>query len=701
MTYYNRFSKDKNWAELAFLAGRRLQSAELNEIQSLSLYRDLRLGNVIFGSGKVIDGCQIHVSEDENIAKITAGSVYYEGMIFDIPADEVVITKTGLEVIGLKVIYSYITHLDDPTLKDPALGARNYGLPGADRKIATLTWVKDDPAAFPIFKIMEGEVMQTAVPPELEGLTPILARRTYDVSGDFLVSGMDGFVEPLDADNVLLVIEAGKAYVLGKEIDKLIPTKISVPKSTTTWTVVNETKTYQEGTDEYALNSKPVKQINTLTATVQITENITRGNIGGTADPLPHTPVVNVVSVVQGETTFQLTTDYLVAGNSIDWSPLGGIEPAGGSTYAVTYQYTKIMVKNVDYDLHENNVRFLAGDRPVTSSTFQITYDFYLARRDLFYLKDNGEFVIFQGQAAINPSTPIAPPLVLPLGSIYFPPNSDDVMVTNYEPKRLTQADLRAMLKRLERSEYNAAIADLDFKAQTSDPSIAKKGIMTDSFVNFEKADVTHELFDAMFDPDNHTLMLPINMEEHDLITDEAETTAVLKGRLYMLPYTEEVILEQGYGTKDMNINPYAVWGNVSLISLDPSQDMWIETVETFRTVWAWWRPQWEIDLQRDLNVGDAHHVETRILVGDLIPYIRQRTVTIKGENFLPYADNIMATFDGIAVALTPVTPTEAGVEPNTVKADGEGKFTATFEIPANVRCGTREVRAFNYVQDE
>jgi len=695
MTYYNRYNDASLWVMLEFIAGRRLQSAELNEIQAMSLHRDRDLGNVLFGTGKIVDGCQILVDTENSEAKITSGRIYYEGMIFNLAEDTVEITQSGLEVIGLKVVFSYITSEDDPTLKDPALGARNYGLPGADRKIAILSWAKDDPEAFPVFKLQDGVVMQTAVPPELEGITPILARRTFDVSGDFLVSGMDAFVEALDADNVSLVIEAGKAYVLGREIDKLIPTRITVPKSKTTWGVVNETKTYNNGTNEYPLNSTPVKQIDTLTATVQITENITRGNIPGTEDLLPHTPVVSVISVIQGGTTYQLNTDYLTPGNNIDWSP-GGAEPDGGTTYSVTYRYTKVMVQGVDYDLHSNNARFLAGDRPVNGSTFQVSYAFYLARRDLHYLENSGDFVVVQGQPAITPSVPIAPLLCLPLGEVYYPPDSDEAVVTNYKPKRLTQMDLRAMLKRLERSEYNAAIADLDKEAQTSDPDITKLGIMSDTFVNFEKADIYHELFDAMFDPNNQSLILPLNWEEHDLTVDVANTTALLKGRLYMLPYTEEVVLQQAYGTTDMNVNPYAVWENLGVILLDPSEDIWIEVTEILRGIWNWWDAVWDAVW----DAGSANKVETKILVEEEITYIRQRTVTVKGENFLPNADNIQATFDNVAVTLTPVAPTQAGTDPGTVKADANGRFTATFMIPANIRSGTREVRLFNYVQN-
>lgn len=693
--YYNRFNPLDNWFELLPIAGRRLQSAEIAEIQAMSIYRDRRLGDVLFGTGHIIDGCQISVDDAKTQADITKGSVYYDGMIYDIAGDSVVITGAGQEVIGLKVTYQVVTHETVPALKDPAIGLANYGMPGMDRRVASLDWVVNDPAAFPVFRLQDGVVVMAAVPPELEGITPILARRTYDTSGNFLVSGMDAFVEALDTDNVNRVNEAGKAYVLGLEITKLIPVKSSVPKAKTTRAVTNETKTYLTGTDEYALNSTPVKQINTLTATVEITENITRGNIPGTADLLPHVPVVSIVSVSQGETTFTPTTDYLLDGNSVDWSP-GGTEPAGGSTYSVTYRYTKTMVADTDYDLNENKARFLAGDRPVNGTTFQVSYDFYLGRRDVFYLDSEGNINETQGQPSVSPTVPPTPPNVLALGEIYFPPNGDaaDIVVTNYKPKRLTMLELRAMLNRQERSEYNAAIDELDREAQTSDPSIARKGIMTDNFTNFEKADIYHAAFDAMIDPDNNELILPANSEEHELVVDAVNTTAVLKGRLYMLPYTEEVVLEQSQATECMNINPYAVFDPIGVITLDPSEDVWVETV-TVNTVvtlvqrwwrWWWWRRGWQ------------EQTTTKVLLDDEVQYIRERTVTVRGEGFTPNADNIQATFDGTAVALTAVAPTVAGSTADTVQADADGKFTATFEIPANIRCGTREVRLFNYV---
>ncbi len=50
--------------------------------------------------------------------------------------------------------------------------------------------------------------------------------------------------------------------------------------------------------------------------------------------------ILSIVSVVQGATTYVVTTDYVLGTNTVDWSPAGA-EPVTGSFYTVTYTYAK------------------------------------------------------------------------------------------------------------------------------------------------------------------------------------------------------------------------------------------------------------------------------------------------------------------------------------------------------------------------
>jgi hypothetical protein len=684
-TYYNRFDPAKRWLDLMAVPGRRLQAAELNEIQSIALNRDKELGNAIFGTGYILDGCQILVEDDLRSVRITAGRIYYEGIIHEIPETSLPINGTGEEVIGFKVEYQISTYEQNPELLDPAVGFENYGLPGMDRRVTLPRWVVNDIQAIPIYKLIDGVPTTVIAPPEISGITPVLARRTFDESGNYLVTGMDGYIEPLNQDNVVLVIEAGKAYILGFEINKLIPSKIIVPKAKSTRTVVNETKVYQTDTATYLLNSRPVKSINMLTGVVEVTEVITRSNIPGTSDPLLQTPVVDIISVTAGTTTYVRDVDYKLAGNFIDWS-LGGQEPVPNTSYTVTYRYTKVFVNNVDYKVENDYIEFLSGDKPVDNTNFQVSYDFYLARKDIFYITSKGEFKVVYGQPEIWPALPPAPPDVLTLGALYLPANSDDVVVTDYKPKRLTMLELRSMLDRLERSEYNAAIESLDREAQITDPTIQKKGIFTDNFTNFERMDVTHPDFDAMIDPSEKVLVLPENQQIVQLTVNTDSTDVVLKERLGVIEYTEEVVLQQPLATEHWNVNPYNVFSNIATIRLSPSHDSWIEQSVITKVVRSWWLFWWF-----------RSRVESKILMEENVPFIRIRDVDVVGEGFVPNSDNIQATFDGILVNLVPTGTTQEGSTPGTVKSDANGRLKAKFTIPPNVRTGTREVRLFNY----
>lgn len=689
MTHFNRFNPAAKWVSVDFNGGRRLQSAELNEMQSIALYRDKQIGDIIFGSGSVIEGGELYINAEKTELRITPARVYLDGIVHDIPETTLPITGVGEEDVGLKVVMTEVTYEDDPTLLDPAIDHSNFGMPGADRTVANPQWSINDPQATPMYRLIDGELVTNTIPPEIDGFTPILARRTYDQAGSFLVSGMDGYIEPRDETSVNLVIDAGKAYVLGYELSRLVPTRIAVPKSLDYRTVINETKTYTTGTTFYSLNSKPVKEIKQITATVQRTDTITRGNIGGTADTLPYTPVVNVVEVKQGEKVYAAGVDYQHAGDTVDWS-LSGEEPAGGTTYTVTYQYTKIMVQGTDYTLDSDRIKWgAAADLPVSGTTFQTTYEFYLSRKDVYYIDAKNEIKVVQGQPAVIPFAPNSPPDVLELGELYLPPNSDAVVVTNRKPKRLTMLELRSLLDRLERAEYNQAIQSLDTAAQLSDPTLSKKGIYTDNFTNFERSDIGHPDFDAMIDPAERVLQLPIEGEFIDMIVDATKTTARMHERLVTAPYTEEVIISQTLSTQTMNLNPYMVFGNIATIRLTPSSDTWIEKETITKKVWGWWS-DWR-------KVGTSK-TTTSIILEEDVPFIRQREVVVHGEAFEPLSDNIKAEFDGVPVDLIPMGTTAAGTVPGTIRADGLGRFQCKFTIPPNIRCGTREVYFYNEI---
>jgi len=98
--------------------------------------------------------------------------------------------------------------------------------------------------------------------------------------------------------------------------------------------------------------------------TFTVTEEVTKGSAGGT-DDLAH-PALSIIRIGNFSTTtdFAATTDYLLTGGDVDWSP-GGAEPATGQKYYVTYTYAKVAADFAP-KLYDNFNAILQAYGPVT-----------------------------------------------------------------------------------------------------------------------------------------------------------------------------------------------------------------------------------------------------------------------------------------------------------------------------------------------
>lgn len=696
--YFNKFNPSKLYQEILFNGGVNLQQRELNEIIALLGHRVSRLGNTLYNDGSIVGGGGIII--DINTVTIPQTEVFIAGVVYTLESSTVTITTEGIEVIGVKLVEEIVNYDTDAELLDPMPGS-NFGRPGADRLKITPSWVINDSSAYPIWTLENGQLKVEKFAPESDAIAAWLARRTNDESGSYTVSGLTGYVIEKDEDNLSLVVEAGTAYVLGWEIKKPSPINVDFPKAKSFSTIVNEAKTYTTGTNDYLLNSQPVKEIHQVTGQVSATISMTRGETANGMDLIPelYHPISSITSI----NGYSSPSSYLLNGNYVDWSP-GGSEPSSGSNYQITFVYTKVMESEEDYTFYKNDnnkgyVRFLSGDKPVNGSNFTVSYDYYLSRHDLFYLTKDGEIKVMLGRSG---NTPVIPPLpigVLVLGDMVIPADSIDIVVNNYDPKRLTMAEINYLKKRIDEVQYNLALEDLDNAAADMDPATTKKGIFTDGFINMNKMDLEYTNFGCSIDIENNTLMSEFISTEQNLVPNTTGT-ARIHNRYATKDYTEIVGAQQLYATQMMNVNPYMVYGNVATISVSPNQDNWVELEVITRHVFRWW----DIFISHGTRAGTYLGAVTRnssiaeIVVDEAILYMRQRILVIKGSNFIPNSDNIKCKMDGKLVQLTIGSKGSAGSQPGTVKANGNGEFEATFTIPQNIKTGTREIYVWNEV---
>lgn len=732
--YYNLYDSTKGYTELLFRAGKVLQSKEVNEIQSMLKNQIKNVGNTILTNGDIIEGCQLIISDDKTSVTVTDGKIYLDGDVRSVAATTLKITGSGTETIGAIITKKIITPDDDADLLDVSSGYDNYNQDGAYRLKEIVEIVLNNNSASILYNIVDGEQLSANTSEDLTQLDKInatLARRTFDESGNYKVNGLSLSAKgSSDASKIYVSLDPGKAYVKGYEVSKLASSTVGINRASTLRNVENEPKAFSSGTTKYSLNNEYVNAITKIVAIVQVSETVTRGSIVNGIDYLKLSPVVDLVSVVQGSTTYTKDVDYQLSNDGVRW--IGSKAPETGTSYTVVYTYNKTMSEKNDYTLSASGdtgyVQFTTtGDKPTNGSTFLVNYNFKLCRRDIISLDKDGNILITEGQPDIlrtvdSPSVDEDNSLVL--GSVLVKPNSDDITIINNNTKTITMLKLYKMLERIDALEYNQAISDLDNEAAEGEDATELIGVFTDGFIGTTKADITHGEFTASIDLDNQELTLPAKSTVNGLSINKLDGyTGGTFGNLLTSAYTEITLLSQSLATGSLRVNSYNAFPKLPDVKLNPSTDNWVDTstitiqgTNTSRTVTLrrWWyhkneswaaeeKALWQsygyADGGSSLGWNNGLVETTRSIVTSVIDtaitYMRQIKVTVTGSNFAANQDNIVCTFDGKQVSLTPTKTSYKGTASGSLKADSQGVTSGYFTVPANTPCGTKAVNLY------
>lgn len=129
-------------------------------------------------------------------AYIEEGIYYVRGFMVKVDKQFIVLDKYNNKPsyrIGLEVIEDIVTEYDDETLFDNAQGTPNQNAPGAHRHRIRLILSKraidsiDDENFIELLRLVNGKKIKDVRETELKVIEDILARRTYDESGDYTV----------------------------------------------------------------------------------------------------------------------------------------------------------------------------------------------------------------------------------------------------------------------------------------------------------------------------------------------------------------------------------------------------------------------------------------------------------------------------------------------------------------------------------
>jgi len=222
--------------------------------EELSVTSNVSIGNTLIESGqdvfRVISPLDRSACSVGSAAKIESGVYFVRGFFVDIDSDLIILdqyTNTPSYRVGLKITESIVDANDDSSLFDNAQGFSNFAAPGADRFKISLTLTKKEPDNFvdndfiELFKVENGIVKKIKQNDKFSFINEILARRTFDESGNYYVSPFE--VESFESlndrlgnqglylsnektpdgstpsdDLAVLKVSPGKAYVKGFEI---------------------------------------------------------------------------------------------------------------------------------------------------------------------------------------------------------------------------------------------------------------------------------------------------------------------------------------------------------------------------------------------------------------------------------------------------------------------------------------------------
>lgn len=372
--YYDRYSLNpdaKGWIRVLWNIGKTIQSAELNEMQTVQDYQFEQGFRHIFSEGQFVEGGAIEVNPGVStgfVVVIEAGTLYASGKFHTVGSGEVEITGVGTEIVGLLIETQIITSVEDVELLDPARNAENYGYSGADRMKFSYTYVLNNPNAVPIATFIDGQLVVTQQGNGLfQQILDLLALRTFEQSGNFVTT--PPLLEMVDIDvpnptQMTLIITNGVGYPKGYRVQNQKKTFINVDRTLDSDDLQAEPHLFSTGTYPYTLNVNPVMSVSEVEATLlSPTIPMTRGNVvnGQDAIPNPYSNVETVVSITQGVTTYVSGVDYNLVGSFISWLP-GGNQPATGSSYSLVVRYRKVLTLGIrTHTFVSNEAQTVAG----------------------------------------------------------------------------------------------------------------------------------------------------------------------------------------------------------------------------------------------------------------------------------------------------------------------------------------------------
>jgi hypothetical protein len=233
-----------------------------------------------------------------------------------------------------------------------------------------------------------------------------------------------------------------------------------------------------------------------------------------------------------------------------------------------------------------------------------VSYSYYLGRVDKLFLDKVGSFVYNAGVSADNPSSQEETGDLMELASISLPPylyNISDAVITLVDNKRYTMRDIGKIEARVKNLETVTSLSLLELKTETFQIQDAqglnryKTGFFVDDFNDNNRVNLDLSLCEVNPSTKELTPIISRNSLKNYLIPKENLTNEVIDlsanyelldsnvqktGDSITLKYDSVEWISQLLATRVENINPFHVSVVRGIVTLSPSSDSWVRTIE-------------------------------------------------------------------------------------------------------------------------
>jgi hypothetical protein len=623
---------EKGYSRFLAVEGRALQNRELNIMQGLAHENNKRISDLMIEDGSVISGCSFTKKKIEKQCFLTSGEIYLNGDIISTESylwdfSEV---PEELSIVYFEVFPTVVDEIEDPSLYDPAEAYESHGQPGGHRlkflatpKIAVESeynsLIIENKNTVPVCKIYDRVSYGPIKPKPVFGkLYDYMAQRTYDSMGDFLSQGME-VTTTTNVSNAKelydIKITAGKSYIRGYEYTYTNDTTVSVKNAIDTKTNAGDSDIapfviqYVSGVNKYSLSENYVKQIDSVTALVEVSsislsfDAITRTN----NLPAQYTSIYSIDEVYDysggggTKVTYSLVTDYSIenSNRTIVWKTTGS-SPAG--TFYVDITILRNLTENDYYLVLEDSASYIqfstSGIKPKVNTPVTIEFTWFLSRIDLVYLTVDGYIRVKYGISAdkLNLRKPSIPTGSLPLAYITVIPNTsvEYFNIESFNIYRVPVTQLQDMKKTISNLEYNFAMTELENLAQSKhleqDNITTLRNIFSDAITTYSKVDLGNVEFDSTVDILKSEVTLPLNIDHitaDDIqVVDSNGNTVNISKPISLDVLGTEICDYQPFATHSVDLAPFLFRAMQPSITCTPTNITHI--TDTYSTTILW-----------------------------------------------------------------------------------------------------------------